>query len=102
MAAPTIKIDTNELQMVLNKLDTAMDEFTSYTTTFRENTRNQLKGFHSDFIDQVDALLDNMNDDINTDLLKTINKIHQAGEELLKNMKNADEGLGESIRGARE
>lgn len=75
-----------------------MDEFRSYTDSFRNGTRDQLKSFNSDFIEKVDAVLDNMKDDINSDLLKNLEDIHRAGKKILDEMKQADEEVGEMIR----
>ncbi|MBA4538737.1 hypothetical protein H1Z61_16790 [Bacillus aquiflavi] len=96
-----IKLHLEELQTTLNQLQTGMNEFTSYTTTFRSNTRDRLKNFHSDFIAKVDVLLDNMNNDVNQDLIKQLQEIYQAGKTLLESMKQVDEELGEAIGGDR-
>lgn len=91
-------MDVHDLQATLQKLESSMDEFRSYTDNFRSGTRDQLKSFNSDFIEKVDAVLENMNDDINSDLLKNLEDIHRAGKKILDEMKKADEEVGEMIR----
>ncbi|USK34060.1 YwqI/YxiC family protein [Bacillus sp. F19] len=98
MAAKEIKLDKESLQSTLNELKKAIDNFNSYTTTFNSNTRNQLESFNSDFIEKVDTLLENMTDNVNTDLIKNMNAIHKVGEELLRNMKETDEEISDAIR----
>jgi ABC-type transporter Mla subunit MlaD len=93
-----IKLDLLELQAALDSLQTSIDDFTSYTTTFASNTRDQLTSFNSDFIEKVDALLDNTNDDINTNLLKKLKLIHEAGEKLSVDMKTTDEEISQIIK----
>ncbi|MEH7180119.1 DUF5344 family protein [Neobacillus vireti] len=99
--AKEIKLDIESLQSTLNELKKSIEDFKSYTTTFNSNTRNQLESFNSDFIEKVDGLLENMNDNMNTDLIKNVNAIHKAGEELLRNMKETDEKIGESFWGGK-
>ncbi|WP_199880553.1 hypothetical protein [Bacillus massiliglaciei] len=48
MGTEHIKMDIRELQATLQTLQSSIDEFSSYTDTFRTGTRNQLKSFHSD------------------------------------------------------
>ncbi|KAB7667716.1 hypothetical protein [Bacillus sp. B1-b2] len=98
MGTTNIKMDVHDLQATLQKLESSMDEFRSYTDNFRSGTRDQLKSFNSDFIEKVDAVLENMNDDINSDLLKNLEDIHRAGKKILDEMKKADEEVGEMIR----
>ncbi|MFU0789013.1 hypothetical protein [Virgibacillus proomii] len=99
VSAQEIKLNLIELRKIIQQLQIGIDDFTGYTTTFRSNTRGRLKSFHSDFIDKVDALLDNMNNDINQDLIYQMEEIHQAGKILLESMKQLDEELGEAIGG---
>ncbi|NBJ71619.1 MULTISPECIES: hypothetical protein [Clostridia] len=94
-----IKVDFIELQKIIDELRAAIDDFEGYTTDFRSNTRDRLKSFHSDFISKMDGLLDNMNNDVNQDLSKQMEEIHQAGVALLKGMKEVDEELGAAIGG---
>ncbi|WP_110928129.1 hypothetical protein [Bacillus massiliglaciei] len=93
-----IKMDIRELQATLQTLQSSIDEFSSYTDTFRTGTRNQLKNFNSDFIEKVDAILDYMNNDINQDLVKNTDDVHAAGKGILEEMKKADEEVGRAIR----
>ncbi|MDQ0227328.1 hypothetical protein CHH83_25240 [Bacillus sp. 7586-K] len=98
MAKPDIKLDINELQAALNSLQSGIDDFKSYTTTFRDSTRDQLKSFNSDFIDKLDGVLDNMNDDINTSLLENLESIKKVGEKIIEEMQSADEQIGQKIK----
>ncbi|WP_110927752.1 hypothetical protein [Bacillus massiliglaciei] len=98
MGTAHIKMDIRELQAALQTLQSSINEFSSYTDTFRTGTRNQLKNFHSDFIEKVDAILDYMNNDINTDLVKNMNDVHAAGKGILEEMKKADEEVSKAIR----
>ncbi|APH03817.1 hypothetical protein [Bacillus weihaiensis] len=98
MGTTHIKMSVHDLQTTLQTLQSSIEEFSSYTDTFRTGTRDQLKNFNSDFIEKVDAILDNMNDDINKDLLKDMYAIHAAGKEMLEEMKKADEEASELIR----
>lgn len=97
LAKSEIKLDLANLDSTLDRLKSSMEEFTSYTTSFRSNTRDRLKAFNSDFIDKVDALLDNMNDDRNSDLIDQRKAIHQGGKAILDNMKEVDEKISEKI-----
>ena len=97
LAKSEIKLDIADLESTLDRLDSSIEEFTSYTTSFRSHTRDRLKAFNSDFIDKVDALLDNMNDDMNSDLIDQLNAIHQSGKALLNNMKEVDEEISTKI-----
>lgn len=97
LAKSEIKLDLANLDSTLDRLKSSMEEFTSYTTSFRSNTRDRLKAFNSDFIDKVDALLDNMNDDRNSDLIDQWKAIHQGGKAILDNMKEVDEKISEKI-----
>lgn len=94
-----IKVNFIALQKIIDELRVAIDDFEGYTTDFRSNTRDRLKTFNSDFISKVDGLLDNMNNDVNQDLVKQMEEIHQAGVALLKGMKEVDEELGAAIGG---
>ncbi|MDQ0233142.1 hypothetical protein [Metabacillus malikii] len=98
MAKAEIKLDINELKAALDSLQQGIDDFTSYTTSFRNGTRDQLKSFNSDFIDKLDALLDNMNDDINTSLLENLNSIKKVGEQIIEQMQSTDEQIGQKIK----
>lgn len=97
LAKSEIKLDLANLDSTLDRLKSSMEEFTSYTTSFRSNTRDRLKAFNSDFIDKVDALLDNMNDDRNSDLIDQRKAIHQGGKAILDNMKEVDEKISKKI-----
>ncbi|CAM3924627.1 hypothetical protein [Mesobacillus zeae] len=99
MASQNIKLNLDELESALSALKASISDFKSYTTNFRSGTRSQLKSFNSDFVDAVDDLLDNMNDDSNTKLLKHLDAIHDAGAMLVKQMKETDEKIGTKIRG---
>lgn len=97
LAKSEIKLDLANLDSTLDRLKSSMEGFTSYTTSFCSNTRDRLKAFNSDFIDKVDALLDNMNDDRNSDLIDQWKAIHQGGKAILDNMKEVDEKISEKI-----
>ncbi|MBT2216284.1 hypothetical protein KK120_10655 [Virgibacillus dakarensis] len=99
MAGQAIKIDFVELQNILSQLRTGIDDFTGYTTTFRSNTSDRLEAFNSDFIAKVDALLDNMNNDVNQDLVNQMETIYQAGKAVLDGMKQVDEEAAKAIGG---
>lgn len=99
MSKPDIKIDMDSFQSTLDLLKNSIDEFKSYTTSFRDNTRDQLGSFKSDFIDKVDALLDNMKNDMNTDLVDKLNWIHQSGQSILDEMRRSDEEISSVIKG---
>ncbi|WP_074034014.1 hypothetical protein [Bacillus massilinigeriensis] len=99
MAGKQIKLNLSELESALRSLDHAISDFKSYTTNFRSGTRSQLKSFHSDFVDAVDDLLDNMNDDSSTKLLEHLDAIHDAGVMLVKKMKETDEKISSKIKG---
>lgn len=98
MANQNIKLNIIELQAALSSLKASIQEFDSYTKNFRSSTRGQLKSFNSDFVEEMDALLDNINDDSNTKLLENLHAIHQAGEILVTKMKETDEKIGQVIR----
>ncbi|AYV66668.1 MULTISPECIES: hypothetical protein [Niallia] len=98
MGTAQIKMDIRELQATLQTLQSSIDEFSSYTDTFRTGTRNQLKNFHSDFIDKVDAILDHMNNDVNKELVKNMHAVYTAGKSILEEMTKADEEIGKDIR----
>ncbi|WLR42585.1 hypothetical protein LC087_18185 [Bacillus carboniphilus] len=82
MGNQDIHIDLNELKAALNTLKQSINDFSSYTTNFRSSTRGELKSFNSDFIQEVDALLDNMGNDSETHLLKNVEAIYQSGGKL--------------------
>lgn len=95
-----IKIDLHQFQSTLNLLKNSIEDFEGYTTRFRNSTRGKLDSFNSDFISKVDRLLDNMKNDMSSEMLDELRWIHAAAEGILKRMKHADEELGMSIRGA--
>lgn len=97
--ATEIKLDISNLETALKKLDTSIIDFESYTTSFRKSTMNLLKDFNSDFISKVDALLDNMKDDMSSELMTQLESIHIAGQELLATMQETDELIAQKIRG---
>ncbi len=94
-----IKIDLENLQKTLQSLESSINEFESYTTTFRDGTRDKLKPMNSDFIEKMDALLDNMKNDINTDFIEKLNNIYEMGEAILVDIKETDEEIGKIIQG---
>ncbi|WP_017470386.1 hypothetical protein, partial [Amphibacillus jilinensis] len=69
MANGKIQLDTSRLAIILNNLKASMEEFESYTMTFRTQTRDQLDDFQSDFASKASELLTNMRDDVKSDLL---------------------------------
>jgi hypothetical protein len=97
--AKEIKLDLSNLKSALKKLDASIDDFESYTTSFRTSTMDRLKDFNSDFISKVDALLDNMKNDINSDLMEQLRNVHAAGDSLLITMRDTDELIAGKIRG---
>ena len=98
MASQKIQLNLSELRSALNSLDSSISEFKSYTKNFHDSTRDELKSFNSDFIEEVDALLDNMHNDSQTQLLNNLDAIYQAGDMLLEKMKETDEKIGTTIR----
>lgn len=83
----------------LDKLRNSMDDFNSYTTTFRSSTQERLDGFNSDFISKMDDVLKSMNNDVNQDLLEEMEQLHQEGKAIYDTMKMLDEEAAKAIGG---
>jgi hypothetical protein len=96
-----IKLDTIQLAMILDNLKASMEDFESYTTTFRTQTRDQLDGFQSDFASKASELLTNMRDDVKSDLLDQLTNLHACGESILTGMKEQDEALSQGMQGGK-
>lgn len=95
--AGDIKLDVANLETALDQLNESIEVFESYTTTFNQSTRDRFDSFNSDFIAKVDGLLDNMNDDMSSDLLEQLKAIYQTGDALLTTMRETDEFIAGEI-----
>jgi hypothetical protein len=95
-----IKIDLIQFQSTLNLLKNSIEDFEGYTKRFRNHTRGRLDNFNSDFISIVDSLLDNMKDDMSSDMLDELRWIYAAADGILQSMKQVDDELAKSIKGA--
>ncbi len=78
-----------------------MEEFESYTMTFRTQTRDQLDDFQSDFASKASELLTNMRDDVKSDLLDKLTNLHACGESILTKMQEQDEALSQAMQGGK-
>ncbi|WP_017470428.1 hypothetical protein [Amphibacillus jilinensis] len=101
MANGKIQLDTSRLAIILNNLKASMEEFESYTMTFRTQTRDQLDDFQSDFASKASELLTNMRDDVKSDLLDKLTNLHACGESILTKMQEQDEALSQAMQGGK-
>ncbi|NLD48582.1 MAG: hypothetical protein GX660_15575 [Clostridiaceae bacterium] len=91
------KITVDELKAELERFNSAINSFRPYTKGFIKNLSSRFKGFNSDFIDEMENLLENMKDSKAPKLLKKAEKLYSSTKTSVELFEKVEKGIRERI-----
>lgn len=93
-----IKIQVDELEKDIGKLNTAIEDFKPYSTGFITDSASRLGGQNSDFISKIRDTLEVMTDTKAPELLKKIQKYSDDARNLVNEFRKNDEELAKELK----
>ena len=91
------KVDIDELNEELAKFNAAINNFRPYTEGFMKNTAEKLSSFSSDYVDELERLIDSMRDSKAPQLLKKAENLHNAARKVMEQYEIVDEDISRQL-----
>lgn len=91
------KVNIDEINEELARFNAAINNFRPYTEGFMKNTAEKLRSFNSDYIDELEKLIDNMRDSKAPKLLKKADNLHNAAKKAMEQYEIVDEEISNKL-----
>ena len=92
-----IKVNIDQINEELAKFNAAINNFRPYTEGFIKKTAEKLQDFNSDYIAEMERLLENMRNSKAPRLLKKAERLHNAAKKAMENFENVENEISNKL-----